>query len=215
MTSMTRRLPAVLAAAVLALSLGACSINLSGPGGSSDSAQASQGAEATGAAQASAPEQEASADAQGGVAGARSSQSAQAGAAASGPAGSAERPGASAAADSELWQRLKGTALRHSRSEGGDMTLQGQQCGYIEGDIATLTVAQDASGGVMAEHVEHLTVNGSGLIVMVQDVGRVTITGSEVVVAWVGRTPVVEDSGTGNATVAFDQLDQGLYWTCS
>ncbi|BDA64524.1 DUF3060 domain-containing protein [Actinomyces capricornis] len=215
MTSMTRRLPAVLAAAVLALSLGACSISLSGPGGSSGSAQASQGAEATGAAQASAPGQEASADAQGGVAGARSSPSARAGAAASGPAGSAERPGSAAAADSELWQRLKGTALRHSRSEGGDMTLQGQQCGYIEGDIATLTVAQDASGGVMAEHVEHLTVNGSGLIVMVQDVGRVTITGSDVVVAWVGRTPVVEDSGTGNATVAFDQLDEGLYWTCS
>lgn len=210
MMSMTPRLPAALAAAALSLSLSACSISLGGPGGSAGPGRASQAAEA------SVPEQGGTADAQGGAApGAPSSQPSPPEAAVPGSASGAERPGAAAAADSELWQRLKDTALRRSRSEGGDMTLQGQQCGYIEGDIATLTVAEDASGGIMVEHVEHLTVKGSHVIVMVQDVGRVSITGSDVAVAWVGRTPVVEDSGTGNATVAFDQLDEGLYWTCS
>lgn len=124
-----------------------------------------------------------------------------------------EHSGADLAATDSRWLDLASTVAQRTQSPGGDLTIDQSQPVYVEGDVATLTVAEGACG-VMAENVETLVVEGSNLSVFVQDVKEVRITGDHVMVTWAGTTPVVTASGTDNYAVHLTELSQGLYWTC-
>jgi len=67
----------------------------------------------------------------------------------------------------------------------------------VEGPCADLVIELDA-GVVIADDVGTVTLSGSGTVVYVREVDAITVTGSASSIFWEGVTPTVDDRGSAN-----------------
>jgi len=67
----------------------------------------------------------------------------------------------------------------------------------VEGPCADLVIELDA-GVVIADDVGTVTLSGSGTVVYVREVDAITVTGSASSILWEGVSPTVDDRGSAN-----------------
>ncbi|WP_162933966.1 hypothetical protein [Actinomyces lilanjuaniae] len=111
--------------------------------------------------------------------------------------GSADRPGASATITDSDWLFEEGFVDKTVRCDNGPLLLsQRSEEVRVTGDCTTLTVT-GAYTVAIAEYADTVVINGDGIEVYVRDVNRVVVSGSYSTVVWAGRTPIIEDTGSG------------------
>jgi len=114
--------------------------------------------------------------------------------------GDPERPGAGATITSDDWFSADQRSTRKTMTpvNGQVVVDRSYDTIHIEGDVTNLTI--NGSGvTVLVDYAENVVINdGSSNHVYVRDTKNVTVTSSYNTVLWAGNTPQIQDLGNGN-----------------
>ena len=202
-TRSSRRLVAALACALaLSTGLGACSITLDrAGGGSTDSTDSPSASSESAGSSSSATPTNGSASQDPSPSSSPTVLPPLVGDGATGTASpDPERPGAGATITSDDWFSADQRSTRKTMTpvNGQVVVDRSYDTIHIEGDVTNLTI--NGSGvTVLVDYAENVVINdGSSNHVYVRDTKNVTVTSSYNTVLWAGNTPQIQDLGNGN-----------------